>query len=193
MYDARSDHPGAATGTEDPVATLPAGPGADGRPSRRPAALLVAVLGALVVAASLGYVLVTGGFGSTAPGAELEGRWSGTGTVATCDGIGCPPGREFALAVDCSWSSCTVPVFDEPAELERAGDRFTASGQIPPWHLDSCAGGGFVTGRWSLDLRLDGGTLVGRYSEETTSGCGSVVSRTVSTTEASWDVSLTRS
>ncbi len=192
MLDASSDHPRAATGAEERAATPPAGHPDGGRPPRRPAAVLVAVLGVLVIASTVGYVLLTGGFGSTAAGADLEGRWSGTGTVAACDGVACPPEREFVLTVDCSWSSCTVPVFDESAELGGAGDRFTASGQIPPWHLRSCPGGGFVTGRWVLELHRDGQAVVGRYTEETTSGCGPVVSRTVSTSVASWDLWLSR-
>ena len=65
------------------------------RSSRRPAAVLVGVFLTLAV----GYVVLTGGSGSTAPGAELEGRWSGTGTPATCDGVVCPPGEAIDLLV----------------------------------------------------------------------------------------------
>ncbi len=161
-------------------------------PARRLTVVLVAVLGVLLaVFAVVAYVL-TGGFGSTAPGAELEGRWSGTGTVATCDGVVCPPGEEAELVVDCSRTSCTVEVLDERAEIQEAGDGFTASGSIPPWHLGSCTGGGFVTGQWSLDLTLDGDVLEGHYTEQTTSSCGPVVSRTTTTTEAALDLELTR-
>ena len=177
---------------ERPAVSPPAVHAGAGRSSRRPAAVLMLVLGALVAVCTVGYVVLTGGFGSTAPGADLEGNWSGTGTVVSCDGVVCPPGETITLAVDCSWSACTVSVFDEPAELQGPGDRVTAAGSIPPWHLDSCTGGGFVTGRWFLDLTRDGKVLTGRYTEEVTSGCGSVVSRTVSTTETSWDVELTR-
>ena len=161
-------------------------------PVTRSAAVLVGVLAALVVALTVGHVVLTGGSGFAGSGAELEGRWSGTGTVATCDGGVCPPSEAIDLDIDCSWSGCTVSVLDEPAELVAAGDRFTATGSVPPWHLDPCTGGGFTTGRWSLDLALDGDVLTGRYTEQTTSGCGSVVSRTVSTTETSWDLELPR-
>ncbi|MGY1813967.1 hypothetical protein [Blastococcus sp. SYSU D00820] len=161
------------------------------RPSRRPAIVLIAVLGVLIVGGVVAYLLVFG-FGSDAPGSDLEGRWTGTQTVASCEAVVCPPGEEAELVVECSWTACTVEVFDDPVELEPSGDGVSASGSVPPWALDSCVGGGFVTGRWALDLRLDGETLTGRYTEEVTSGCGPVGSRSVSVTESSWDLTLTR-
>ncbi|MGY1618135.1 hypothetical protein ACI797_15455 [Geodermatophilus sp. SYSU D00691] len=179
-------------GSRPPAEPPPAvDPGAEPS-SRRRVVVLVVVLAALVAATAAGYVLTTGGFGSSAPGAELEGRWSGTGTVASCEGAYCALTEEITLEIDCSWSSCSVHVFGEPAQLQEAGNRFTAAGSIPPWELDSCAGGGLSTGRWSLDLGLDGQTLTGRYTEGTTSRCGPVVSTPVSTTETAWDFELTR-
>ena len=192
MDETRSDRAGAAPQTADPAGTPPVVRSRAGRSSGRLAVILIVVLGTLADAFAVVYVLRTGVFGSHAPGAELEGRWSGRATVATCEGLICPPSEEIALAIDCSWSSCTVLVFDEPAEIEQAGDRFTASGPIPPWHLEACTGGGFVTGRWSLDLGLEGEALVGRYAEETTSNCGPLLSRSLILTEASWDFELTR-
>ncbi|MGY1771197.1 hypothetical protein [Blastococcus sp. SYSU D00813] len=179
-----------------PAPGPPRGAGAapgPGRSPRRPAVVLVVVLGVLIVASAAAYLVVNGGFGSPAAGADLEGEWAGTGTVAACEGRICPPGEEIGLSVECSWSTCTVEVGDQRAELEAGeGDRVTAAGSVPPQHLPPCSGGGFATGRWSLELDPDGDALTGRYTEETTSSCGPVVSRSVSTTRVAWDLRVIR-
>lgn len=178
----------AATAQDPPG---PAGAARPGRSWRRPA-VLVAVLGVLIVASAAAYLVVVG-FGPPAAGADLEGEWRGTGAIATCEGRICPPGEEIGLSIECSWSTCTVEVADERAELEAGeGDRLTASGAIPPQHLPRCPGGGFVTGRWSLELDPDGDVVTGRYTEQTTSGCGPAVSPSVSTTRVAWDLRVTR-
>jgi hypothetical protein len=190
-----------------PTAPAPVGPPhlRPGRPSGRVlAALLLALVGlvGLGVAAAL---VVDGRQPSGAPSAvslspgdevplaELEGEWSGEGSLTRCAGFedeDCAGTRAITLTIDCSSGGCSVTPVDRghgSPPLRFEDGIYRAAGPVPPDDAPTCGGVPTRSALWRLELTARDGRLSGSYAESTVQGfdCGA--------TNLEWGVVLERS
>jgi hypothetical protein len=130
--------------------------------------------------------------GTEVPSSELEGEWSGEGTLSRCAGYeddGCPRTLSITLSIDCSDSPCTVTPFDRSyghPPLRFEDGRYRAAGPVPPELAPTCGGVPTRSALWRLELTVVEGRLGGSYEESTVQGfdCGA--------TGVAWDVALDR-
>ena len=139
----------------------------------------------LVVIAVAGYLAVGGrqnpltGAGASsgddgpAASSDLEGEWSGEGSVTRCAGVDdstCRGTRTVTLAIDCSGKRCEVtpfaPAYGRPP-LRFTDGSYVAAGPLPPAVAPTCGGTPTSTAQWRLDLALRNGRLTGTYAEST--------------------------
>ena len=126
------------------------------------------------------------------PAADLQGSWSGSGALATCQGFGdaCPAELPITLGVDCpAGPQCFLTPFGPPwpsAPLLSSGGGFNARGSVPLANAPTCNGAPSFGAQWRLEVTVEDGRLVGRYTETTSPdlSCGA--------TTAAWDVTFTR-
>jgi hypothetical protein len=129
--------------------------------------------------------------GRPVPSSELEGVWSGSGSLTHCAGFdeGCSRTRSISLTIDCSGKRCQVIPFDDsygsPSLRFRDG-RYRAAGPVPAAVAPRCGGSPAYTDLWRLEVTVRGGRLVGSYAESTVQSfdCGA--------TGVAWDVVLDR-
>jgi hypothetical protein len=110
--------------------------------------------------------------GTPLPATELDGRWSGEGSLTDCAGFdqGCPETLAMTLAIDCSGAPCVVTPFDgehgsPPLRFEDG--RYRATGPVPADDAPRCGGAPASTALWRLDVAARDGVLTGSYSEST--------------------------
>ena len=170
--------------------------------SRRSRVWLLLALAGLVAVLVGGFLLIDGRGNaekgsSTPPSArkpvsssDLQGEWSGQGTVTQCAGFDrCDGTRSVTLTIDCSGKRCRVTPFDDsygsPSLRFRDG-RYRAAGPVPADVAPRCGGAPAYTDLWRLELILRDGRLVGSYAESTVQSfdCGA--------TGLAWDVVLAR-
>ena len=113
--------------------------------------------------------------GGPVPSSELEGEWSGEGSLTDCAGYdddGCPRTRSITLSIDCS-GPCAVVPFERaygrpPLTFEDGGYR--AAGPVPPKLAPVCDGGPASSALWKLEFVPADGRLRGSYAETTVQG-----------------------
>ncbi|MFD2092119.1 hypothetical protein [Blastococcus deserti] len=130
--------------------------------------------------------------GSALPSSELDGQWSGEGSLTRCAGFDdqdCPETRSITLTIDCSQDPCAVTPFrrgygSPPLPFEDG--EYQAAGPVPPEVAPTCGGTPTRSALWRLHLVARDGRLGGTYSESTVQGfdCGA--------TGVEWQVVLER-
>jgi hypothetical protein len=123
---------------------------------------------------------------------ELEGEWSGEGTLTDCAGFddeACSGSRTITLTIDCAPVVCVVTPLDGgygAPPLRFDDGRYRAAGPVPPELAPTCGGAPTRSALWQLQLVAGGGRLGGTYQESTIQGfdCGA--------TFLAWDVVLER-
>jgi hypothetical protein len=131
--------------------------------------------------------------GSPVPSSDLEGEWSGEGSLTRCAGFDdedCSGTRTITLAIDCSGERCAVIPFDRDygsPPLRFEDGTYRAAGPVPPEAAPTCGGVPTRSALWRLELVAGGGRLGGIYAESTIQGfdCGA--------TGVAWEVVLERS
>jgi hypothetical protein len=174
------------------------------RPPRWATVGVPVVLAALIVVAVVAYLLVldresaapppsaTVPAGSAVPASELEGEWSGEGSLIRCAGVddGCAETLPITLTIDCPGKVCAVSPFDRSygsPRLAFADGRYRAAGPVPADVAPTCGGVPTHSALWRLELTVQNGRLAGDYAESTVQGfdCGA--------TGVAWRVVLERS
>ena len=130
--------------------------------------------------------------GSPVPSSELEGVWSGSGSLTRCAGFddgGCSRTRSISLTIDCSGKRCQVIPFDDSygsPPLRFRDGRYRAAGPVPAAVAPLCGGSPAFTDLWRLELTVLDGRLLGTYAESTVQSfdCGA--------TGVAWDLVLDR-
>ena len=130
--------------------------------------------------------------GSEVPSADLEGDWTGEGSLTRCAGFDdedCSGTRPVTLSIDCAGDPCRVTPFEvtygsPPLRFEDG--RYRAAGPLPPELAPTCGGSPTRSAQWRLELVVVQGRLGGTYEESTIQGfdCGA--------TGAEWEVVLER-
>jgi hypothetical protein len=174
-----------------------------GRPPRLAAVGLPAALACLIAVVVAAYLVVDGrrspdtqpsissSAGSPVPSSELEGEWSGEGSLTRCAGFdeGCPGTLSVTLIIDCSKKLCAVTPFDRSygSPPLRFGDgSYRAAGPVPADAAPTCGGAPTHSALWRLVLIVRDGRLSGSYAESTVQGfdCGA--------TGVAWEFTLDR-
>ena len=112
--------------------------------------------------------------GSPVPSSELEGEWSGEGSLTDCAGYddGCPRTRSVTLSIDCSGPCAVVPfdrAYGRPSLTFEDGG-YRAAGPVPPKLAPVCDGRPASSALWKLELVPTDGRLRGSYAETTVQG-----------------------
>ena len=117
--------------------------------------------------------------GSAVPSSELEGVWSGEGSLLRCAGFddGCAETLPITLTIDCSDKVCAVSPFDRSygsPPLTFSAGRYRAAGPVPADVAPTCGGVPTRSALWRLELIVREGRLGGSYAESTVQGfdCG---------------------
>jgi hypothetical protein len=175
-----------------------------GRPPRWATVGLPVVLAALIAVAVTAYLLVddqesaapppstTVSAGRAVPASELEGEWSGEGSLIRCAGFdddGCAETLPITLTIVCSGKVCAVRPFDRSygsPRLAFSDGRYRAAGPVPADVAPTCGGVPTRSALWRLELTVLDGRLAGDYAESTVQGfdCGA--------TGVAWRVVLER-
>jgi hypothetical protein len=130
--------------------------------------------------------------GSAVPASELEGEWSGEGSLIRCAGFddGCTETLPITLTIDCPGKVCAVSPFDRSygrPRLAFSDGRYRAAGPVPADAAPECGGVPTHSALWRLELAVQDGRLAGEYAESTVQSfdCGA--------TGVAWRVVLERS